>query len=135
MSDTGKIALCREQAQRLQKDLPEVLGWALITIDGIVTLTDLPEGVAEDFLGTAGAAIMTICRRWAESVDGCPAEYALLGNCRSRLLLLPAGEEAILALFLDAQGDWNVVVGAACGLADGMGRVFADGEAGECGGA
>lgn len=110
--------------QKVVADYPYIVGWSLVSRDGISTVSHLEERIDDQLVGAVAAAVLSIGDKWSEDRDNCPVEYVLMGHCDRRTVFLPAGRDGALVLILRPEGDWNQIVAAACSLADEFGRLL-----------
>ncbi len=110
--------------ERVIADYPYIVGWAVVSRDGINMVSDLSAELGDQLVGTVAAAVLTIGDKWGEEQDQSSVDYVLMGHNNRRTIFLPAGRDGALVLLIQAGGDWNQIVAAACSLADEFGRVL-----------
>jgi predicted regulator of Ras-like GTPase activity (Roadblock/LC7/MglB family) len=113
--------------ERVVADYPYIMGWAVVSRDGINMVSDLGAELDDQLVGTVAAAVLSIGDKWSETQHDMPVEYVLMGHNGRRTVFLPAGRDGALVLLLKAGGDWNQIVAAACSLADEFGRLLDSG--------
>ena len=120
----GKSQEVITRMRQIVADYSYIVGWSLVTRDGVSTVSHLEAHIDDQLVGAVAAAVLSIGDKWSEDRDDCPVEYVLMGHCDRRTIFLPAGKDGALVLLLRPQGDWNQIVAAACTLADEFGRLL-----------
>lgn len=124
---SSKSTEVEARMEQVMADYPYIMGWAVVSRDGINMVSDLDAELDDQLVGTVAAAVLAIGDKWSEEQDSSHAEYVLMGHNNRRTIFLPAGRDGALVLLLRAEGDWNQIVAAACSLADRFGRLLDSG--------
>ncbi len=84
-----------------ERNVPHVEATAIVSTDGLVIASRLPENVEEDRVGAMGAAILSISTRSGEELDRGEMRRVLIEGTDGYLLIRSIGEFAILVALVD----------------------------------
>lgn len=84
-----------------------IRGSALISDDGLCLVSVMDASVDRILFATVASATLAFANRLCNALGHCEAEFGLIGCCGGRSLFVPAGRDAILALILELDGDWE----------------------------
>ena len=84
-----------------ERNVPHVEATAVVSTDGLVIASRLPDQVEEDRIGAMGAAILSISSRSGEELDRGEMERVLIEGETGYLLIRSIGEDAILVALID----------------------------------
>lgn len=101
-----------------------VRGSALISNDGLCLASAMDTTVDRILFATVASATLAFANRLGNALGHCAAEFGLIGCCRGRSLFVPAGSEAILALILEPDGDWEEMLRTARTTAGTLARLL-----------
>jgi predicted regulator of Ras-like GTPase activity (Roadblock/LC7/MglB family) len=79
-----------------ERNVPEIQATAIVSTDGLVIASRLPEQVEEDRVGAMGAAILSISSRSGEELARGEMERVLIEGEEGYILIRSIGEDAIL---------------------------------------
>jgi predicted regulator of Ras-like GTPase activity (Roadblock/LC7/MglB family) len=85
-----------EALQSLMASNSSIEGVALVTSDGLMISSKLPEGMDEDRISAMSAALLSLSERAVEELEkGTPEQVTIKGD-KGYIILTSAGEEAVL---------------------------------------
>ena len=84
-----------------ERNVPHVEATAVVSTDGLVIASRLPDQVEEDRIGAMGAAILSISSRSGDELDRGEMERVLIEGETGYLLIQSIGEDAILVALID----------------------------------
>ncbi len=84
-----------------ERNVPHVEATAIVSNDGLVIASRLPDQVEEDRVGAMGAAILSISTRSGEELDRGDILRVLIEGTNGYLLIRSIGEVAILVALVD----------------------------------
>ncbi|MCJ7716333.1 MAG: roadblock/LC7 domain-containing protein [Anaerolineales bacterium] len=84
-----------------ERNVPHVEATAVVSTDGLVIASRLPDRVEEDRVGAMGAAILSISNRSGEELDRGEMLRVLIEGTNGYLLIRSIGEVAILVALVD----------------------------------
>ena len=90
-----------EVLNNFERNVPHVEATAIVSTDGLVIASRLPDRVEEDRVGAMGAAILSISTRSGEELDRGQMRRVLIEGTDGYLLIRSIGEFAILVALVD----------------------------------
>lgn len=84
-----------------ERNVPHVEAIAIVSTDGLVIASRLPDKVEEDRVGAMGAAILSISKRSGEELSRGEMRRVLIEGENGYLLIRSIGEFAILVALVD----------------------------------
>jgi len=84
-----------------ERNVPHVEATAIVSTDGLVIASRLPDKVEEDRVGAMGAAILSISTRSGEELNRGEMRRVLIEGTNGYLLIRSIGEFAILVALVD----------------------------------
>lgn len=84
-----------------ERNVPHVEATAVVSTDGLVIASRLPDQVEEDRIGAMGAAILSISSRSGDELDRGEMERVLIEGESGYILIRSIGEDAILVALVD----------------------------------
>jgi predicted regulator of Ras-like GTPase activity (Roadblock/LC7/MglB family) len=84
-----------------ERNVPHVEATAVVSTDGLVIASRLPDQVEEDRIGAMGAAILSISARSGNELDRGSMERVLIEGEAGYILIRSIGEDAILVALVD----------------------------------
>lgn len=84
-----------------ERNVPHVEATAIVSTDGLVIASRLPDQVEEDRVGAMGAAILSISTRSGKELDRGDMLRVLIEGTDGYLLIRSIGEVAILVALVD----------------------------------
>lgn len=86
-----------------ERNVPHVEATAVVSTDGLVIASRLPDNVEEDRIGAMGAAILSISARSGEELDRGGMERVLIEGDTGYILIRSIGEDAILVALVEKE--------------------------------
>ena len=86
-----------------ERNVPHVQATAVVSTDGLVIASRLPDLVEEDRIGAMGAAILSISSRSGEELDRGDIERVLIEGESGYILIRSIGEDAILVALVEKE--------------------------------
>lgn len=71
---------------------------AIISKDGLVMASVLPQGVDEDYIGALSAAMLSVSNHSSHEFIGCELEQITIKSARGHILMVRMGKEAMLTV-------------------------------------
>ena len=93
----------------LRASSPNIVGAAVVSIDGFVMASVLPSENDEDVLSAMGAAMLGIGERIARELLSCEMEQLFVRGDNGYVVLNAAGSEAILITMTNAKAKLGLV--------------------------
>jgi predicted regulator of Ras-like GTPase activity (Roadblock/LC7/MglB family) len=84
-----------------ERNVPHVEATAVVSTDGLVIASRLPDQVEEDRIGAMGAAILAISARSGNELDRGSMERVLIEGESGYILIRSIGEDAILVALVE----------------------------------
>ncbi len=86
-----------------ERNVPHVQATAVVSTDGLVIASRLPEEVEEDRIGAMGAAILSISTRSGAELERGEMVRVLIEGTEGYLLIRSVGEYAILVALIEKE--------------------------------
>ena len=86
-----------------ERNVPHVEATAVVSTDGLVIASRLPDQVEEDRIGAMGAAILSISARSGEELARGDMERVLIEGDSGYILIRSIGEDAILVALIEKE--------------------------------
>ncbi len=84
-----------------ERNVPHVEATAVVSLDGLVIASRLPEQVEEDRVGAMGATILSISKRSGDELDRGEMLRVLIEGTNGFLMIRSIGDVAILVVLAD----------------------------------
>lgn len=86
-----------------ERNVPQIEATAVVSTDGLVIASRLPDEVEEDRIGAMGAAILSISSRSGEELDRGEMVRVLIEGENGYILIRSIGEFAILVALVEKE--------------------------------
>jgi predicted regulator of Ras-like GTPase activity (Roadblock/LC7/MglB family) len=86
-----------------ERNVPHVQATAVVSNDGLVIASRLPDQVEEDRIGAMGAAILSISSRSGDELDRGDMERVLIEGTAGYILIRSIGDIAILVALVEKE--------------------------------
>jgi len=86
---------------KLERNIPYIQATAVVSTDGLVIASRLPDEVEEDRIGAMGAAILSISSRSGEELDRGDIQRVLIEGNEGYILIRSIGDVAILVVLVE----------------------------------
>ncbi|MCB1586188.1 MAG: roadblock/LC7 domain-containing protein [Gammaproteobacteria bacterium] len=93
-----KINILESTLQELNSSSPDVEASAIISTDGLIIASQLPNNVDEDRVGAMSAAMLSLGERTAQELERGQLEQVLIKGKMGYVLMVSAGEDAVLTV-------------------------------------
>ncbi len=93
----------------LNSSSADIQASAVISADGLMMASLLPEGLDEDRVGAIGAALLSLGSRVARDLDRGTPEQILVKGEDGYVLMVQAGPEAVLAVLASATAKLGLI--------------------------
>jgi len=87
-----------QHLRKLQAATPEIEASAVVSIDGLIIASNLPEGTEPDRVSAMSAALLALSMRIAGELRRGPLEQVFVRGLDGDILLMAVGEQAVLTV-------------------------------------
>jgi len=105
MRDDALLAIL----QQLNSSSADIQASAVISSDGLMMASMLPQGLDQDRVGAMGAALLSLGTRVAQELDRGAPEQVLVKGERGYVLMIQAGADAVLTVLASEQAKLGLV--------------------------
>ncbi len=95
---TSRTEMMLEQLRELRRSSPDIQASAIVSIDGLPIVSDLPSGTEEDRVSAMSAAMLSLGERIAEELRRGTLERVYIRGNQGYVILMAVGEEAVLTV-------------------------------------
>ncbi|PJF31106.1 MAG: hypothetical protein CUN52_03150 [Phototrophicales bacterium] len=92
----SRTALMVDRLRELQATTPEVEASAVVSVDGLIMASSLPQGVEEDRVSAMSAAMISLGERISSELGRGILEQVYIKGKSGYVILMSVGEEAVL---------------------------------------
>jgi hypothetical protein len=82
--------------KELQKGTPDIEASAIVSVDGLIMASALPQDVEEDRVAAMSAAMLSLGERSAQELNRGKLDQVFIHGVDGYVLLMNAGEDAVL---------------------------------------
>jgi uncharacterized protein len=82
--------------KELQKGTPDIEASAIVSVDGLIMASALPQDVEEDRVAAMSAAMLSLGERTAQELNRGKLDQVFIHGVDGYVLLMNAGEDAVL---------------------------------------
>jgi uncharacterized protein len=82
--------------KELQKGTPDIEASAIVSVDGLIMASALPQDVEEDRVAAMSAAMLSLGERTAQELNRGKLDQVFIHGEEGYVLLMNAGEDAVL---------------------------------------
>jgi predicted regulator of Ras-like GTPase activity (Roadblock/LC7/MglB family) len=82
--------------KELQKGTPDIEASAIVSVDGLIMASALPQDVEEDRVAAMSAAMLSLGERTAQELNRGKLDQVFIRGEEGYVLLMNAGEDAVL---------------------------------------
>jgi len=82
--------------KELQKGTPDIEASAIVSVDGLIMASALPQDVEEDRVAAMSAAMLSLGERTAQELNRGKLDQVFIRGVDGYVLLMNAGEDAVL---------------------------------------
>lgn len=92
----SRTELMVDRLKDLQGSTPDIEASAVVSVDGLIMASQLPQGIEEDRVSAMSAAMISLGERIAEELGRGEVEQVYIRGGAGYVILMWAGEEAVL---------------------------------------
>ncbi len=94
----GRSEQMLQQLRKLQAAAPEIEASAVVSIDGLVIVSNLPDNIEGDRVSAMSAALLALSMRISGELSRGLLEQVYIRGLDGDILLMAVGEEAVLTV-------------------------------------
>ncbi len=94
----------------LQRQSPDIEASAVVSIDGLIIASALPEGVSPDRVSAMSAAMLSLGEGFCRELSRGTLEQVHIKGSKGYVILLAAGEKAVLTVLANSQSKLGLIV-------------------------
>lgn len=98
MYSASQLLEMQEELQRLQASSPDIEATALITMDGLILASTLPDTTEEDRVSAMSAALLSLAERITLELGRGFLEQVFLRGAEGDVLLMAVADQAVLTV-------------------------------------
>ena len=98
MFSASQLLEMQEELQRLQASSPDIEATALITLDGLMLASTLPDSSDEDRVSAMSAALLSLAERVTLDLGRGILEQVFLRGAEGDVLLMAVADKAVLGI-------------------------------------
>lgn len=98
MYSGSQLLEMQEELQRLQSSSPDIEATALITMDGLILASTLPDSTEEDRVSAMSAALLSLAERISLELGRGYLEQVFLRGAGGDVLLMAVADQAVLTV-------------------------------------
>ncbi len=95
--------------KELQKGTPDVEASAIVSVDGLIMASALPQDVEEDRVAAMSAAMLSLGERTAQELNRGKLDQVFIRGVEGYVLLMNAGEDAVLTALVTKDAKLGLV--------------------------
>lgn len=95
--------------KELQKGTPDVEASAIVSVDGLIMASALPQDVEEDRVAAMSAAMLSLGERTAQELKRGKLDQVFIRGVEGYVLLMNAGEDAVLTALVTKDAKLGLV--------------------------
>lgn len=104
-----RTEVIQQTLQELNGSTADIEASALISIDGLMMASALPQGMDEDRVGAMSAALLSLGERAARELTRGPLQRVLIQGERGYVIMSAAGPEAVLTVLARANAKLGLI--------------------------
>jgi predicted regulator of Ras-like GTPase activity (Roadblock/LC7/MglB family) len=98
-----------DRLRQLQASSPDIEASAIVSVDGLIIASALPQGVEEDRVSAMSAAMLSLGERIASELGRGSLEQVYIKGEKGYVILLAVGEEAVLTALAREQARLGLI--------------------------
>jgi predicted regulator of Ras-like GTPase activity (Roadblock/LC7/MglB family) len=95
--------------KELQKGTPDIEASAIVSVDGLIMASALPQDVEEDRVAAMSAAMLSLGERTAQELNRGKLDQVFIRGVDGYVLLMNAGEDAVLTALVTKDAKLGLV--------------------------
>jgi predicted regulator of Ras-like GTPase activity (Roadblock/LC7/MglB family) len=108
--DNSRTLRMVERLRQLQSSALDVEASAVVSVDGLVMASALPEAVEEDRVSAMSAAMLSLGERISKELERGDLDEVYVHGDRGYILLMAAGRDAVLTLLAREKAKLGLVL-------------------------
>ena len=96
MAQKSRTQILTELLKELEASTPDVEASAVVSIDGLIIASALPQDVEEDRVAAMSAAMLSLGERTSQELKRGALEQVFVKGVNGYILMMGAGEESVL---------------------------------------
>ncbi len=98
-----------ERMRELQVSSPDIEASAVVSVDGLIIASALPDGVEEDRVSAMSAAMLSLGERIATELGRGSLEQVYIKGISGYVVLMAVGEDAVLTALASEQAKLGLI--------------------------
>jgi predicted regulator of Ras-like GTPase activity (Roadblock/LC7/MglB family) len=98
-----------DRLRQLQASSPDIEASAIVSVDGLIIASALPQGVEEDRVSAMSAAMLSLGERIASELGRGTLEQVYIKGEKGFVILVSVGEEAVLTALAREQARLGLI--------------------------
>jgi uncharacterized protein len=110
MFSGSQLLEIQEELQRLQRSSPDIEATALITMDGLILASTLPDSTEEDRVSAMSAALLSLAERISLELGRGYLEQVFLRGAGGDVLLMAVADQAVLTVMSQREAKLGMLI-------------------------
>jgi len=98
-----------ERLNELEKLTPELEGAAVVSVEGLMIASRLPEALSDDVMAAMSAAMLALGERFAQDLNRGKLDQVVIKGDQGYVLLMAVNENAVLAALVSEEAKLGLV--------------------------
>jgi len=107
--DQIRVQLLINRMRELQRQSPDIEASAVVSIDGLIIASVLPENVSPDRVAAMSAAMLSLGEGFCRELARGSLEQVHIKGTEGYVILLSAGEKAVLTVLASSQSKLGLI--------------------------
>ncbi len=108
--DQIRVQLLINRLRVLQRQSPDIEASAVVSIDGLIIASALPEGVSPDRVSAMSAAMLSLGERIAVELGRGILDQVYIHGANGYVVLMSAGDEAVLTVLARKEAKLGLIL-------------------------
>ena len=104
-----RVQLLINRMRELQQASPDIEASAVVSVDGLIIASALPEGVSPDRVSAMSAAMLSLGEGFCRELSRGSLEQIHIKGANGYVILLSAGEKAVLTVLAGPQSKLGLI--------------------------
>ena len=110
MFSGSQLLEIQEELHRLQRSSPDIEATALITMDGLILASTLPNSTEEDRVSAMSAALLSLAERISLELGRGYLEQVFLRGAGGDVLLMAVADQAVLTVMSQREAKLGMLI-------------------------
>jgi uncharacterized protein len=110
MFSGSQLLEIQEELHRLQRSSPDIEATALITMDGLILASTLPDSTEEDRVSAMSAALLSLAERISLELGRGYLEQVFLRGAGGDVLLMAVADQAVLTVMSQREAKLGMLI-------------------------